>query len=65
MGTYSAASIPFYAAVLVIGWYVVRGRVYGIANGKLKFDENQELVSTTTAEANEELAVKPTLKEAQ
>ncbi|MFG0547094.1 amino acid permease [Pseudomonas sp. YQ_6] len=65
VGTYSAASIPFYAAVLVIGWYVVRGRVYGIANGKLSFDENQELVSTTAAEPNDELAVKSTLKEAQ
>ncbi|MGF6403197.1 L-asparagine permease [Pseudomonas frederiksbergensis] len=44
VGTYSIASLPFYAAALVVGWYMVRGRVRAIESGELVFDENQELV---------------------
>ena len=44
VGTYSIASLPFYATALVVGWYMVRGRVRAIESGELVFDENQELV---------------------
>ena len=49
VGTYSIASLPIYAAVLVVGWYMVRGRVRGIESGALVFDENQDLVPVDQA----------------
>ncbi|RAI72521.1 L-asparagine permease [Pseudomonas fluorescens] len=65
VGTYSAASVPFYGAILVVGWFMVRGRVNDIASGKLKFDDKQELVSTCDVESGHGLSFKPQLKEVQ
>ncbi|GAB7531248.1 amino acid permease [Pseudomonas sp. 3A(2025)] len=49
VGTYSAASTPLFAAVLVFGWYRVRGRIQAIAQGRRVFDANQNLVSAQPA----------------
>lgn len=43
LGTYTMAAVPFYAAALVIGWYMVRDRVRAIEEGVLVLDDNQEL----------------------
>jgi L-asparagine permease len=63
VGTYSAASVPLFAVVLVAGWYMVRGRVYGIARGELKFDENQDLVPANRVVQESEIRVNTQLKE--
>jgi L-asparagine permease len=63
VGTFSAASVPLYATVLVGGWYMVRRRVYGIAAGTLKFDENQELVGVEIKHVEQVVAIKYPLKQ--
>lgn len=63
VGTYSAASVPVYAAVLVGGWYMVRRRVYGIAAGNLKFNEQQELVSTGAMLPQKGMTIKSPIKQ--
>ncbi|MNN91715.1 hypothetical protein D3C81_2098640 [compost metagenome] len=57
--------MPLYAAVLVAGWYMVRKRVYGISKGDLKFDEDQNLVSTSGAVHVKEIEIHSELREAQ
>jgi L-asparagine permease len=56
LGTFTIAAVPFYAAVLVIGWYMVRDRVRAIEEGVLVFDENQEL--SFAAESSNQTAAK-------
>jgi L-asparagine permease len=65
VGTYSAAFIPFFGGVLLAGWFMVRRRVYGIASGKLKFNESQELIATDGAELDYGFSGKPQLKQVQ
>lgn len=35
VGTFTIASVPFYGAVLAVGWYLVRDRVKAIASGEM------------------------------
>lgn len=64
VGTYSAASMPVYAAVLVGGWYMVRRRVHAIAAGRLKFDDDQELVPVMGHQLVQREVNKPSIKQA-
>ncbi|RQR85264.1 amino acid permease [Burkholderia sp. Bp9012] len=42
VGTFTIASVPFYGAALVVGWYLVRKRVKAIANGELRVSGQAE-----------------------